>query len=218
MIGLPKFLVAFPLLVLLPGAAPASGIEAKDAARILAQAQVADQRCQFLSASLRRELAFYAARAEIAAVSQTTAATASNAVAAGMAEGKIALCDTVTATHISDILAAAREAVRTADSGRLVARAAVRTDPESRTGNGLGHYATMVEAYYAERKCRHLSSRQDLRYWKAIVRLHRRIVAQNGTIMVAPVMRQAERNANAQPCGNNSRKIVDAGFNVTSRQ
>ncbi|MGH6853890.1 MAG: hypothetical protein ACREDX_00315 [Aestuariivirga sp.] len=222
---LQKLLITVPILFLPLGAAAvkpalASEIAAEQAVQILTRARVADTLCIFLSTSLHEELSRYAARAEIAAAHQTSVDTARNAIAAGEAEGQAAPCSEATRTDVGDTLSAARDAVKAADSGRGIKQMALREarrDPQAGVG-GLGYYATAVNAYYAERKCRHLSAKQDMRYWKAIGRLHRRTVAQNGAAAVAPVMRGAERSANAQSCGNNTRMIVQAGFAATIEQ
>ena len=212
-------------IVLTP--AMAEGIAGAEAVAVLARAETADRRCNYLSSSMHDELASYSARAELAVASQISTGAARRAVATGTAEGKSAHCDDTTRSEIVQTLSAAREAVAAADSASQ--RKAIRSDVQDSAANALDDtrglqsgslvlYGKLVKSYYVERKCRHLSSNQDARYWKSIARLHRTTVAANGAQAVAPVMRQAERSAGQLSCGQESLMAVNTGFAETIRR
>jgi hypothetical protein len=233
-------LVAAPVLA--AGLAPAALAGQQDAAakavQILARARVTDARCHFLSSSAHEELAGYSARAETAAIGKLSASITRAAIAVGEAEGRKASCNDTARKDVGETLAAARQAVGAADSGPRQAAAEPATTPAPAPApaepppaplaaervasgamvGGLGYYAGQVKAYYVERKCMHLSARQDDRYWRAIGRIHTATVARNGASAVAPVMRRAEAQARQLACGSNSLRMVEAGYREVTRQ
>ncbi|MBI2719521.1 MAG: hypothetical protein HYX36_12295 [Rhizobiales bacterium] len=194
-------------------------VAAEQALTILARVETAGSRCNFLSNSLRAELARYLARAEIAAAERMPAATRRSALAAGRAEGRALPCDATSRAEVSETLSAARVAVRAADRGSVTKEQAVASYAPPRGNVGeLGYYGDAVKAYYLERKCRHLSASQDRRYWQAIGRIHRKTVAGNGSAAVAALMRRAEAVANSMSCGSDSLAMVQAGFAAAARR
>jgi hypothetical protein len=202
-------------------AAPAGAEEigAEQATEMLKRAEVADSRCHFLTSSLHDELSRYAAKAEIAAASQTSTNAAQIAATAGKVEGNKAPCDEATRMEVGQLLRAAREAINAGATGQRVARftpgaAAVKPKAVAAAAKvaGLGDYGEQVKAYYVERKCRHLSALQDNRYWQAITRIYQATVAQNGVGWVARTQARAEAEANRLHCGGDTLLIVKQGF------
>jgi hypothetical protein len=218
-----KLFLFVPALVtgLAAGAAHAQTDGAVQAVTILARARVIDERCHFLSPSLREELIGYAARAEIAAAEQITAARTRAAVKAGEADGRAASCNDAAKTDVRDTLAAARDAIKAADRNAAQSDGAGSADQTASMAGGmvggLGYYAGQVKAYYLERKCKHLSVDQDTRYWQAIGRIHAATVARNGAAAVRPVMRRAEDQASALSCGSGSLAMVRTGYREATR-
>lgn len=225
--GLKTFLVTLPLaavpaaLVLIQPAA-AEVTAAQEALRILAQAQAADARCDYLAAPERRELKQYVARAALAATSQLSRSAAKAAKRQGTASGRSGTCSPAGAADVRDTLVAARVAIAAADGRRVPGQSTAKeTVQNSRDSTataslgdtaGLGGYGKVVKSYYAERKCRHLSRTDAGRFWKAIVRLHKEVVSEFGAGRVAPIMRKAEREANRLTCGPSSLALVSAGY------
>ena len=216
-----NLLIALPILAMPLAAAGlrpafAEGVAAQEAVQILTRARIADQRCQILQGAEHEELARYTARAEAAASQQISMEAAKSAVVAGAAEGSAATCDATTRSDVSETLVAARQAVKAADSGQMrLSREQSGGQPDNAGGAETGQlefYAGQVKAYYLERKCRHLSAEQDMRYWKAIGHIHQAAVARNGASAVAPVMRRAETSATATSCGGETLVAVKAGF------
>lgn len=232
--SLPRTLITLPLLalglaVLSAGHAAASGKAAGEAVRLLTSARAADLRCNYLSAAERAELSRYAARAEVAAASQSGVAVARKAAAAGMTEGGAATCSAELEADIRETLAAAREAVAQATSagaGQTVpvsrpAQPDVGTAAQApsrdrrmqrRVTGSLTHYEQAVRAYYLERECRSLPKAAARQFWKGIVQLHKATVAALGAARVAPVMREAERRARTSSCGARALAEIRQGY------
>ncbi len=223
-------LVVLPAAVLAASPARASGSPALEAVSILSRARAANDKCKFLSASERAELARYGARAEMASASQTSAEATRAAVATGSAQGRSAACSGANESDVRDTLSAAREAIaesnrsaprRPAPEPRRVTRASVPGDGEQhrlRDASGLGFYARVVSAYYLERECRSLGSSRGNRFWHAIVEIHGDTVQRFGKRAVAPLKQRAETNAQGTSCGSKvQQRIAEAYEEVSSR-
>lgn len=223
-------LVVLPAVVSVASPARASGSPALEAVSILSRARASNDRCKFLSGSERAELSRYAARAEIASASQTSAGATRAAVAAGNAEGRGIACNAAAETDVRDTLAAAREAIaesgdaaprRPAPERRRVTRASAAPGDDGRlprAEGGLGFYGRVVSAYYLERECKSLGSARDTRFWRGIVEIHGDTVARFGKKAVAPLKARAEANARGTGCGPRVReRIADAYEDVSSR-
>lgn len=221
-----RLLISLPILALpLAGMAakPASAASpSEEAVRLIARAQQADSKCHILSGAQSNELARYAARAQLAATSQMSSGAARKAASLGAAEGRAQACTAATRSDVVDTLVAARTAIAAADRSQNTPNTAAPAPVTSialASGprGGLKFYSGQVKAYYIERKCKHLSSSQDRRYWQAIGDLHRETVARNGSASVAPVMRNAEASANSLSCGDATEAAVEQGYNTIVR-
>lgn len=230
------FLVTLPLLVL-PAAflaaspARAAGSPALEAVSILSRARASNEKCKFLSAGERSELARYGARAEMASASQTSPEATRAAVANGSAQGRDAACNPANEADVRDTLSAAREAIAesnrdtqrrkpTPETRRVTRATAMPEDGRSRPRDaaGLGFYARVVSAYYLERECKSLGSSRGNRFWHAIVEIHGDTVGRFGKRAVAPLKARAEANAQGTSCGGAVRqRIADAYQEVSSR-
>lgn len=224
LVTLPLVLAPMASLAVKPAAAAAS--PAVEAVVILSKARAADGKCRFLTQTEKSELSRYAARAEIAAASQTSTADAKGATSAGAEQGRKAGCTPELEADVRETLQAAREAMVDAKGKRKAARATV-ADPApqsaepriARGGNGgVALYARVVKAYYLERQCHSLDSGEARRFWKKIVKLHREALAEAGRGTVARLMASAEQRASASRCGTNALAQIRAGYDeVTSR-
>lgn len=231
MLLLARYLITLPLLAaplwslgLKPAAAePASALEA---VAILSEARAADAKCRHLSEAEHQELADYAAQAEIMGVARVSAGAAEAAVTAGKAKGQAALCDAETVEAIRSTLAAAQAAMATARRlavaeplERPVARWPAAKSEDRRAivapvprPPALARYAARVTAYYAERRCRHLPHEDAKRFWIEIVRELRAALAAHGRRAVSSIMRRAEADAAALPCGVETASLVKARY------
>lgn len=233
--GLARLLITLPLLALPAmslGLQPALAARtaAEQALRIIVRAKTIESRCRFLSDAERSELSRYAARAEIAAASQSSSTTAKRATAAGRAEGRGVSCSTTARADVRETLYAAREAIaaaeksrpgRASNASRTASNPAVDDrmqdqDAEAgRHGGDLGRYDRVVRSYYLERQCRSLSKAKDDRFWRGIARLHKAVVARHGAAAVAPLMHKAERRAKRSACGATALAEIRQGYEET---
>ena len=230
---LSRYLIALPVallpaLTLFGGGLHAQGVPAQQAVEILSRAKAADGKCQVLSAGERDELARYSARAEIAAASQVSVDKARRARSRGETAGKAAECSTNTAADVRETLTAAREAITATDAKPTApklskpkqaskdvpkqAKPAAHPKAANQGGPGLSAYGEIIAAYYVERRCRHLSRGDANRFWRRVVTLHRATVARFGASAVAPLKRNAERQARRVSCGGTTMAQVKSGF------
>jgi hypothetical protein len=219
---MPKFsqiLITLPLMVLplalaapKPGFAETVGMER--ALELLAKSKVVDSRCQVLSVSERDELSSYVARAEVAAAEKTTLEMARSALKAGTNQGQSASCGAEASQEVRDTLAAAREAIRSAEK---TTRTALAEEPPQaiRTGTpkaSLSAYNRIIETYFVERRCAYLSQRKMNAFYKAVVKDHRAVISEFGKAAVSKVMKSAEARSNYQSCNGAGEARVKAGF------
>jgi hypothetical protein len=220
-------LLVLPAVALVASPARAASSPALEAVGILAKARASDEKCKFLSAKERAELARYAARAELASASQSSAAATRAAVAAGSAEGRDEPCGEASKTDVGDTLFAAREAMAEAvgpaprnavPESRRVLREPAGDRMAPRDAGGLRFYARVVSAYYLERECKSLGRDRDDHFWRRIAVIHRDTVSRFGRRAVAPLKERAEAGAQGTSCGNRVRdRIVQAYEDVSSR-
>ena len=223
LVTLPLVLAPMMAMAVKPAAAAAS--PAVEAVVILSKARAADGKCRFLALGEKAELSRYAARAEVAAASQSSTAEAKDATAAGSAQGRKANCTPDLEADVRETLQAAREAMADAKGKRKAARAPVADpapepdEPKFAGGNGgVALYARVVKAYYLEHQCHSLDSGEAHRFWKKVVKLHREALAEAGRNKVARLMASAEQRANGSRCGGNALAQIRAGYDeVTSR-
>jgi len=210
-------LVLVPLLHHSPQVFAAASDESQ-AVKILVQARTADTRCRFLSKTLHNELVSYAARAEAAANGKIPASQVRAAVSAGTAAGRVMPCNDATRKDVAETLEAARDAIRSADASP--GESPDRTNDEEMISNSAGEgedafafsYQSLVKAYFVERRCRHLSEKQDIRFWKQVVGRQKSLARKLGTGAVARQTRAAEAAANVLRCGGKTRRMVNAAF------
>jgi hypothetical protein len=214
-------LVAVPMTLVAAKPSQAAVTAAEEAVRLLSKAQAEDRRCGFLSGAERSELSRYADRARAAATAQSSALAARGGAAAGMSEGRASGCSEDLRADVRETLEAARAAAAEANraSAPRPASAALaaggRDDPPA-TVRGLGFYASVVGAYYLERRCRSLSRSDAERFWKGVVRIHREAMAEHGQAAVARVMLKAERDAAASACGSRAIARIGRGYEQLS--
>jgi len=223
--GLAPMLITVPLLAL-PAmglglqSALAGGSVAEEALRILTRAKTIDANCSFLTKAQRIELSHYEARAEVAAASESSAAAAKRAQATGRQEGAAVGCSDNAKADVRETLFAARAAIASAKRNKPEeSAAAAKPNQDAKPGQQgdiLARYDRVVRSYYLERQCRSLSRREDDRFWRAIVRLHKTAVARHGADKVAPVMRRAEDRANRSACGTQALAEIRRGYEETT--
>ena len=216
-------LLALPVATIATKPVFAAGAAA-EAVLILSRARAADSKCSYLTPAERDELQRYAARAEIAAASQGSASAAKSAAAAGKADGAGAFCSQATQSDVRETLTAARQAVAATKTVaeelkaakpklRMAERSGIqRDDTRKPSGNSLGFYTKVVQAYYFERQCKSLPRADGKRFWRGIARLHYATVAQNGKPAVAGVMARAERKASGTSCGSSILAEIRQGY------
>ena len=76
----------------------------------------------------------------------------------------------------------------------------------------LQRYAREAAAYYADRKCRHLSSKAATSFWNGVVIRHRAAVAVHGSNAVAAVLANAQVQANSWGCGRQVNAAIGDGY------
>lgn len=232
---LSRLVISLPLLVLpfaLQAQKPAlaSELSAVQALQILAMAQAADDRCNALSASEHGELASYRNRAEMASISMLSGAQRSKAIAQGVAQGRTTPCNDATRADIRETLRAAREAIATADGQPAPQKpepaakpkpakpAASLMKPAGTSGPvTLPVYSGLLKPYYADLRCHTLSRSAATRYWRAIIRLQRGMVAKYGTPTVASAQASARRSASGMSCSSTASAAARGLSDISSR-
>ncbi|MBM3520408.1 MAG: hypothetical protein FJX63_06540 [Alphaproteobacteria bacterium] len=212
---------AFALMLLAPAPAHAAASEEAQAVKLLVQARTADTRCKFLSATLHNELVSYAVRAEAAANGKIPASQVRAAVSAGTVAGRAMPCNATTKKDVAETLEAARDAIRGSDASEV--ETTDRSDDDEDEDFAVGSedesedsfaftYQSLVKAYFVERRCRHLSEKQDIRFWKQVVSRQKMLARKIGTGAVARQTRAAEAAADALRCSGKTRRMVNAAF------
>ena len=98
----------------------AAAIGAEEATKLLARSQSLEENCKFLTASQSDELAAFVAKAEIAMVAKSSAASAKSLIAEGRAQGRSAPCSDSEHADVVSIINAAHRA--TSNSAQMVAK------------------------------------------------------------------------------------------------
>ncbi|MEM8688751.1 MAG: hypothetical protein AAGF81_15570 [Pseudomonadota bacterium] len=85
---------------------------------------------------------------------------------------------------------------------------------------GFKRYKASVEAYYIERRCKHLRRSDATAYWRLITKAHKRAVAHYGAKPVSRVQSAAARKAKAKAnrCGKHTRAQVLAGYGLLNKK
>ena len=229
-------LLAMPVLTLALKPVGAETVGPVAALELLARGKAADARCHILFPNERDELSGYLARAEIAAAERMSVGVAQAAIASGKAAGASSLCDTHAAVQLRATLEAAREAtsgttepdadLASTEPPARKTKPIVEAQPRKRlfsfkpekqavalpVKGALQRYAREAAAYYADRKCRHLSSKAANAFWSSIVIRHRAAVAAHGSNAVAAVLSNAQAQANNWGCGRQANAAIGDGY------
>jgi hypothetical protein len=244
LISLP--LIVMPLLAATPHASASQAMRPSNAVRLLAKSRTVDARCQYLVGPDHQQLADYVARAEVASAQLDGVAATKSALAAGNSEGKTMACDAGSKAMVSAVLTAARRAEKSLGPQLAAlekkARANQRSRPQSQprkktrvvamqpppadgSGNlsglsgsngGLDLYTRHAAAYYIERRCGFLASRDTMAFWKLIVARHKDMIARFGGGAVTVAKARAE-DAGAAACGSQSQVFVRSAWNDIQR-
>ncbi len=102
---------------------------------------------------------------------------------------------------------------------RIVTAPKKRKKPKQQSAS-FRRFKSTVQAYYVERRCKHLGRRAAKSYWRGIARAHKKAVAKFGAERVSVVQKQAERAAKrkARRCGSKTRAQVMAGYSLIKRR
>lgn len=200
---------------------------AEEATKLLARSQALEEKCKFLTHSQHDELSAFVAKAEIAMVAKSSAATAESIIESGHAAGKNAVCNHAAHADIVNIINAANLATSAATQANLklastpvapkyVMVAATQVEnsdvvkpveknaklmPDHFPKNiRLNHYADITQRYYLARRCNTMSYGSISSLYKDVVSTHRNVVLSFGVPAVRSVMNQSESNAKASGC------------------
>jgi hypothetical protein len=222
--------------LMLAGAGPshAQALSSGETARVLARVQAIDGKCRYLDPADHDALKTFVARAEVAAAGEDGPQQASEAVAAGRAEGGSASCNDESARLVRSAYASARSAASGARRGQTAVAAPRQApprrsqrieswpEPEPRLGGGgfsaLDRYAMRLEAYYLDLRCRHLTRPDSIRFWRSIVQDQRNAARESGSYAVATAQSRARMVASRGWCGwNTARRVIDGYRGVFTR-
>jgi hypothetical protein len=192
----------------------ASTFAAEQATEMLARAQAVQQKCKFLPASQKEELARFVARAEIAMVSKSSTRATKALIARGRAQGQKAACSDAERIDILDILNAAQQASAgikptatksiTVEKPLTLAAAVKKPTPEpvqkSTPAGNLDQYAELTKRYYLARRCGSLSMSSINTLYRNVVATHRRVISNFGVPAVRNVLRLSEQRASHSSC------------------
>jgi hypothetical protein len=80
----------------------------------------------------------------------------------------------------------------------------------------LIRFGEQTRAYYLQRRCGHLSYRQDYHFWQLIAHQHAQLLRRFGASAIRRMQREAEESANgdAYACGGQTRTMVRAGYSA----
>ncbi len=219
---LARHLIALPILILpmaawIIGPAAASTLSMEQGLFVLAKSKASDSKCGFLSASERRELSGYLARAEAVSPSMVAGDAANAAIAKGRAAGKASGCGHRARTDVEETVAAARMAVAQADGhrpARLRTAGAAEKPARSRKLGPVApsEYGQLAKPYFVDLRCKHLASRKARLYYEAIKDLQKASIAKHGTAAIASTQARTRKAAQAMACGPASRKLAEQGL------
>jgi hypothetical protein len=88
----------------------------------------------------------------------------------------------------------------------------VRPDARMHRGGALGHYTQLAAAYYIERRCGFLASRDTMTFWKLIVARHNAMIDAYGGSAVTDAKAEAEQ-AGSAACSRESEAFVRSAWN-----
>lgn len=87
----------------------------------------------------------------------------------------------------------------------------IRTTTRGTRGS-IARFKSQTRAYYLQRRCKHLSYKQALRFWKLVAAQHDRMIARFGSGAVQRAQRQARSSANRSRCSPSTKQQVIAGL------
>ena len=116
--------------------------------------------------------------------------------------------------EMKEFLIWARSEIETQKPKLPIIVTVARDKPKRPASAKFRRYQASVEAYYLERRCKHLGRRAARSYWKLVTRAHKSAVAKFGAERVAAVQKSAARAAKrkARRCGRTTRSQVIAGY------
>jgi hypothetical protein len=215
-------------VVMLFGADSSHGqaLSSGETARLLARVEAIDGKCRYLSPADHDALKTFVARAEVAAAGEDGPQEASGAVASGRAEGGSAACNNESARLVRSAYASAQSAASGTRRRAAVAAPSYRQmpppqrneqmeawpepQPEPGSGSAINRYGRRLEAYYLDRRCRHLTRPDSVRFWQSIVQDQRNAARESGSYAVAAVQQRARMVASRSWCGRNTaRRVID---------
>ncbi len=212
-------LVVLPVLMLAGHPARSETVGLERALELLAKSTVVDAKCHVLSPAERDELSRYVSRAEVVAAQKTSLGQTQSSLSAGRKMGQAAACSTAASAEVRDTLSAARDAIKTAANvqNREMPPAQAHRGQPTATAT-LSDYGQVTEAYFLERRCTFLSSRQIAIFYRAVLKNHYAAIATYGKPAISVARRDAEQRANAQSCNSAGRAKVNQSFaEVASR-
>jgi hypothetical protein len=203
------------------------------AVQLLSTSRTVDAKCRYLSSDEHQELSDYLAKAEIVAAGRQGSAKAQGAVKAGAQRGAAMTCNNESEIVVRATMDAARRAIDHARNQAAVHKASVqqpakvekkklRSDDRNKktlrqsaktlTG-GLMSYSHQAAAYYVERRCRHLSQNQAMKFWRKIVAKHNALIDRHGPDAVRKAKNAAISKSRASGrCGSQTAKLVRRGY------
>ncbi|MCP5081518.1 MAG: hypothetical protein GY948_07455 [Alphaproteobacteria bacterium] len=108
----------------------------------------------------------------------------------------------------------ARTQASRAQALRTTTRRSVNRRQETRTTTrgSIARFKSQTRAYYLQRRCKHLSYKQALRFWKLVAAQHDRMISRYGSGAVQRAQRQARSSANRSRCSPSTKQQVIAGL------
>ncbi len=214
------------LMPLMPGSAGAA--ISIDNFTIIAGGWQLERRCDHLDASKHDALGEIAAHAELDAAHRHGAAKVTTVLESAEQFGQEmgANCGDETFEAVTSAYGVAERyaLARTAEVNRKTTRKkkrrqrTVTATPEIAAPHrsALARFGSQTEAYYLQRRCRHLPYKQDLAFWKLIRKHHYALIRRFGAGAVGRVSRQAKHDAYSSSvyCGAKTKSMVYAGLHT----
>ena len=185
-----------------------------------------ERRCDHLDPDQRETLSEVTAHAEVDAARQHGAEKVRQVLSGAKQFGQEmgANCGDETHDAVNSAYGVALQyvATRTAETNRKTDRKrkkqsrTVTPTPKNTTRqrSALARFGSQTEAYYLQRRCKHLPYKQDLAFWKLIRKHHFALIGRYGAGAVGRVSRRAKHNAYSASvyCGAKTRSMVYAGL------
>lgn len=212
--------LAAGLVAALGAWAPAQAAISLDHFTVIVGGWQLERRCTHLDAGKHDTLGRIAARAELEAAGAHGADKVTEVLEGAEAFGK---------EQAGNCGAETREAVRRSYSIAVQFATARSTENRPRrdetvtalqpSRKRLVRFGAQTEAYYLQRRCRHLPYKQDLAFWKLIRKQHYALIAKFGAGAVGRVSRRAKHNANRASvrCGVQTETAVYDGLHAIRR-